>query len=95
MPGCNVSAKNAFDDFRRQRNSYFLWKFVPALLFHHSVCFLNFARVTTIDDKNLFKPVATCATLSLQVSSLSERMQWSQVSMLKKKKISTKEAQPL
>lgn len=42
-----------------------------------------------IDDKNLFKPVTTCATLSQQVSNLSDRMQWSQASMLriiKKKK---------
>lgn len=46
-----------------------------------------------IDDKNLFKPVTTCANLSQQVRNLCERMWWSQDSTLHiikiKKKIST------
>lgn len=65
-----MSAKNASDDFRRQRSPCFLWKLAPDVLFHHSVCFLNFAKVTIIDDKNQLKLVSTCATLSAGQLSL-------------------------
>lgn len=70
-PRCKCSfknTKNASDSFRRRRNPYFLWKRVPPLCCI-TVCFLNFAKVTVVGDKSLFKP-----GLSRQVSNPSGRL---------------------